>query len=128
MQFRSARDASLPKVSSMSWLESPDCLGCQAGFSFLYISAQGEVFPCDFVPVSFGNVYKSGIAAIHQRMQDLLRRPSQACLARVLRESYSRREGHALPWEAAAAIPCDYDPGPPPRLMQYLYHDSKHSS
>lgn len=128
IQLRSARDTALPKVSSMSWLESPDCLGCQAGFSFLYISAQGEVFPCDFVPVSFGNVYELGIEAIHQHMQQVLRRPSSTCLAHVLRKRYRGTAGQTLPWKAAQTILQDYDPGPLPRMMQDYCHDSKHSS
>ncbi len=72
MQLRSARDATMPKVSSMSWLESPECLGCQAGFSFFYVTARGEVFPCDFVPLSFGNIHELGVEAIHERMRRVL--------------------------------------------------------
>ena len=89
MQLRSARDARMPKVSSMSWLESAQCLGCQAGFSFLYVSARGDVFPCDFVPLSFGNIHELGIAAIHERMQrrcsGVLRRP----VLRIRCENYT---------------------------------------
>jgi MoaA/NifB/PqqE/SkfB family radical SAM enzyme len=127
VQLRSARDAAMPKVSSMSWLESPECLGCQAGFSFLYVTARGEAFPCDFAPLSFGNVHELGVRAIHKRMQRLLRRPSSACLAYEARRFYGGGTGQPLSWEAAQTVLRDYDPGPLPKLLQYLCHGCKQS-
>lgn len=125
-QLRSARDASMPKVSSMSWLESPECLGCQAGFSFLYITARGDVFPCDFVPLSFGNVHELGLPEIHRRMQDLLGRPSSACLARALQGTYGSERDWPASWHQTQTILRDYDPGPFPQLLRYLCDGSKH--
>jgi MoaA/NifB/PqqE/SkfB family radical SAM enzyme len=119
-QLRAACDAAMPKVSSMSWLESPECLGCQAGFSFLYVAAGGEVAPCDFVPLSFGNVHQLGVQAIHNRMIGLLRRPSSTCLARELRKRYARQSDWPTCWADTQTILRDYDPGPPPKLLRYL--------
>jgi MoaA/NifB/PqqE/SkfB family radical SAM enzyme len=59
---RSARDGRMMKVTAMPYLESPAFFGCQAGFSFLYVSASGELYPCDFLPRSFGNVFRDGLA------------------------------------------------------------------
>ena len=126
-QLRSARNAAMPKVSSMSWLESPECLGCQAGFSLLYVTARGDVYPCDFVPLAFGNIHELGVQAIHQRMLAALRRPSSTCLARQLRAIYGVKGGWPASWEAAQAILRDYDPGPPSKLLQYLCHGCKHA-
>lgn len=116
VQLRSARDPSLPKVSSMTWLESPQCLGCQAGCSFVHITTAGEVLPCDFVPLSFGNVYALGFDAILARLRSVLVRPSQTCLARRLRQAYGERRTYPLPWSVTQQILEDYDPGPPPAL------------
>jgi len=118
--LRSARDAALPKVSSMSWLESPACLGCQAGFSFLYVSAGGDVTPCDFVPVSFGNVHQVGLAEILHRMASLLRRPSGACLARRIGALYCTDRRLPVPWEEVSALLESYDPGPPPQMLSWF--------
>ena len=126
-QLRSARNAAMPKVSSMSWLESPECLGCQAGFSFLYVAARGYVYPCDFVPLTFGNIHESDVQAIHKRMLAALRRPSSTCLARQLRTVYGVKGGWPLSREAAQAVLRDYDPGDPPKLLEYLCHGYKHA-
>lgn len=120
VQLRAARDADLPKVSSMSWLESPECLGCQAGLSFFYVTARGEVFPCDFAPVSFGNVFELGVQEIHARLVRMLKRPSSACLARRLRRVYGEGRTCPLVWEEAEVILQGYQPGPLPRLLRYL--------
>jgi MoaA/NifB/PqqE/SkfB family radical SAM enzyme len=127
-QLRAARDAGLPKVSSMSWLESPQCLGCQAGFSFLYITAGGEVTPCDFVPLSFGNIHELGVQEIHDRMFGLLKRPSCTCLARRLRMRYGTRSDWPIRLEDTQTILQDYDPGPPPKLLRYLANGCRHST
>lgn len=124
-QLRSARNAAMPKVSSMSWLESPECLGCQAGFSFLYVTARGNVYPCDFVPVSFGNIHELGVQAIHRRMLTALRRPSSTCLARAMRAAYDEDKTGPSHWEDAAEFLRTYDPGPLPRLLRDLHAGRK---
>lgn len=123
LHLRATRDATLPKVSSMSLLESPDCLGCQAGFSFLYITAQGEVFPCDFVPLSVGNVFQLGVPEVCRRLVELLTAPSQACLALRLRERCQEQTTWPLTWEQGRVILRDYDPGPLPGLLRSLCRD-----
>lgn len=117
---RSASDASLPKVSSMAWLEGPNCLGCQAGFTFLHITAQGEALPCDFVPTSFGNVHELGIAEIRRRMVQWLKRPSCTCLALLLPKLYGKRPVEPVTWAETQAILERYEPGPLPRMFEYV--------
>jgi MoaA/NifB/PqqE/SkfB family radical SAM enzyme len=45
-----------PKMSSSVRSESVELFGCGAGSQHSYIDAAGNVYPCDFVPLSFGNV------------------------------------------------------------------------
>ena len=117
---RSARDSTFPKVTSMSRLESPDCLGCQAGFSFVYISADGEVFPCDFVPASFGNVFELGVEEILQRLARTLKGPSQTCLALRLHDLCGPARTYPLPWDETQALLGACAPGPPPEMSRCL--------
>lgn len=125
LHLQAAHDRSLPKISSMSWVEGPECLGCQAGFSFLYVSAQGEVFPCDFLPLSFGNVHQLGLAEIHRRFARCLKHPAPTCLALKLGNLYGDREVYPLAWGETEAIFRDYQPGPLPRLLRYLCHERR---
>lgn len=51
---------SIPPLSSQSWQNSIESylggVGCLAAHIQYYISAYGEVTPCDFTPLSFGNI------------------------------------------------------------------------
>jgi MoaA/NifB/PqqE/SkfB family radical SAM enzyme len=50
----------IPPLSSQSWQTSIESylagVGCLAAYIQYYISAYGEVTPCDFTPLSFGNI------------------------------------------------------------------------
>ncbi len=50
----------IPPLSSQSWQNSIESylagVGCLAAYIQYYISAYGEVSPCDFTPLSFGNI------------------------------------------------------------------------
>jgi MoaA/NifB/PqqE/SkfB family radical SAM enzyme len=74
-----------PRVVSQSWTNRRDgcaryigCLG--AGFQ-VHVTAQGDVTPCDFTPLSFGNVADEPLATIWRRMttHPEYRRHSVAC-------------------------------------------------
>ena len=96
-QKRVARDDSLPILSSYAYLESPEAFGCGAGLTQLYIDGSGEVCPCQFMPMSFGNVGREPLAQILKRMSHCFRTPRASCLG-------CRLAGH---------IPGDRTPTPP---------------
>ncbi len=44
-------------------------IGCFAGNREMYISASGDVTPCDFTPLSFGNVREEPLSRIWLKMR-----------------------------------------------------------
>jgi MoaA/NifB/PqqE/SkfB family radical SAM enzyme len=46
-----------------------NAIGCPAGMEKVYITPYGEVIPCPFIHVSFGNVKETPLPAIIQRMR-----------------------------------------------------------
>jgi len=114
---RAARDGRLPKVTAMPLVEGPELLGCQAGFTFLYVSTAGEVFPCDLAPASFGNVFELGLGAVLERMERMVPRPSRRCLALWLAEAGGARP---LPWPQTEELMRGWEPGEPPELARLL--------
>ena len=117
---RSAASRSLPKIETMSFLEGPDFLGCQAGFCFLYITTVGEVYPCDFVPLCLGNVFDTGLPIILERLKSSFPRPARSCLALDLQQMLPVPTSLPLDWAAAQPILAKRDPGPVPPLMRAL--------
>ncbi len=85
-----------PALAAQVFEESPGMLGCTAGaVDRFYVNATGEVQPCEFLNISFGNVREEPFERILGRMRDAFRVPctdwlccTQAAeVARLLREN-----------------------------------------
>jgi MoaA/NifB/PqqE/SkfB family radical SAM enzyme len=65
-------NARIPPLSSQSWQNSVEGylsgIGCLAANIQYYVSAYGEVAPCDFTPLSFGNLRDEDLKSIWERM------------------------------------------------------------
>lgn len=126
LHLRSARDPARPKVTAASYLEGPAFLGCQAGFTFFYVNSRGDLCPCDFVPLSLGNVFRLGLDPVLERARRLIARPCTTCLARRLAAvpagDGSPRAEDERPEEVLARLPPD---GLPQLMRQLLPRDGR---
>ncbi len=68
-----------PKVCAFNQIESPELFGCGAGTQHLFIDADGNVCPCDFVAMSFGNARHEPLPAIWDRMTAAMGNPRRNC-------------------------------------------------
>jgi len=57
-----------PRVSVMSYVNSRHGSGCFAGYVQCHVTNDGEVTPCDFTPISFGNVREVGLKKAWKRL------------------------------------------------------------
>jgi MoaA/NifB/PqqE/SkfB family radical SAM enzyme len=82
--------ADYPSVSYEAFYEDPENLGCMmAGNSQLYIDTLGNVQPCVFLPLSFGNILKDDLSEILSYMRSAIPGPLRTvCPAVIL--------GHAI--------------------------------
>ena len=71
-----------PKVCAFNQIESPEVFGCCGGTQHLYIDSAGAVCPCDFTPMSFGNITEENLENIWLRMNQALGNPRRECLIR----------------------------------------------
>jgi MoaA/NifB/PqqE/SkfB family radical SAM enzyme len=80
-----------PLIYYVGYIESPEHMGCMmGGLSHMTIDSKGNVNPCVFLPVSFGNVMEEDFGSIYKRMRASIPRPvHEECpsisLAQVLR-------------------------------------------
>jgi len=58
----------VPAVMSTDDTERPETHGCTGGFMQVYVHAQGDVTPCPFYPIAFGNVNEMSLADAFNRM------------------------------------------------------------
>ena len=55
-------------VNAMALINSPLGVGCYGAQSQFYMTAYGDINPCDFNPINFGNVRQMPIQAIWHKM------------------------------------------------------------
>jgi len=76
-----------PSISAQICEEDPEMFGCTAGGTDrFYINAKGDVQPCEFLNISFGNIGKENFDSIYRRMRKIFKKPGECWLC----ESYSK--------------------------------------
>jgi MoaA/NifB/PqqE/SkfB family radical SAM enzyme len=68
-----------PKVSVFPYFESREVMGCTAGYNLVYIDADGNMRPCDFTPLIFGNIQEESIENLWQKMHCMFNKPRDFC-------------------------------------------------
>lgn len=95
-----------PKITAFAHMESAERYGCGAGNQHSYISPDGQLFPCDFVPLSFGSVRERSICELWKEMNDAVGIPKSECFAMKLNAVLRERSktGFPVPREESEAI------------------------
>lgn len=64
--------AGLPRLTTQSWSNSnrgfAKSFGCLAGNYQFHVSPSGDFLPCDFTPLSFGNVRQQSVADLWKKL------------------------------------------------------------
>jgi len=92
-----AQNNKYPRIFSFPYIESSEYMGCGAGCTRLHVTALGEVLPCDFIPITFGNIQEENIETIWGKMRKTFKKPSRSCFAidnyKLLRKSDNSSSG-----------------------------------
>ena len=57
-----------PRITAFPYFMGPDLFGCFAGKRWMHVASDGEVMPCAYTPLSFGNMCEEPLATIWKRM------------------------------------------------------------
>lgn len=80
-----------PSISAQIVEESPEVFGCTAGGSDrFYLNAKGDVQPCEFLNISFGNINQEPFKVIFDRMRKTFDRPGETWLCEKYSAAISR--------------------------------------
>lgn len=109
-------------VNYLGHFEGKECFGCNAGHKMVYVDSFGDVSPCVFTPLRFGNVRNESIRQIFNEMTR--RFPSEdTCFINKnyrLLKKYSR-SGAVLDKADSLALLREVSFGPLPRFSQLHY-------
>lgn len=111
-------------LNYLAHFESAERFGCTAGRKMVYVDAFGEVSPCVFVPVSFGNVRDGPLAGILERMRSVCR-PGSECFISANYGALRDRAGGGLPIGAAAGEEIMRRVGHTPPGRFFRMHESR---
>ncbi len=71
-----------PKISVFPYIESEAQYGCGAGSQHSFVDADANFGPCDFLPISYGNLLTEDAELIWNRMHEDIGKPRCACYAK----------------------------------------------
>jgi len=57
-----------PRITAFPYFMGPDLFGCFAGKRWMHVASDGEVMPCAYTPLSFGNICEESLEVIWKRM------------------------------------------------------------
>jgi MoaA/NifB/PqqE/SkfB family radical SAM enzyme len=98
-------------VVVMAKVNSPLGAGCFGGFTQMYITAFGDVNPCDFNPISFGNVREFPLEAIWEKMVTHPEYGVRSQTCRMQSPRYRRRYVEPIPEGTPLPVPIEALPG-----------------
>lgn len=73
------KDAGMPKIAAFAFLEDAKLYGCGAGVQHIYIDAFGNLCPCDFTPLSFGNIRNESLKVVFTKLHQHFNTPRDKC-------------------------------------------------
>jgi len=104
LTIRWRKDSRYPGVISMAWVNSPQGSGCFAANEQFYMTASGDIGPCDFTPFTFGNIIEEPLSVIWRRMisHPAYSKPHGTC--RMQDPAFRRQYIDPIPEEASIPI------------------------
>lgn len=116
-----------PALDAQVFEERPESLGCTAGaIDRFYLNAAGEIQPCEFLNISFGNVNDESFEDILARMRSYFKEPCTDWLCctmskqiAALIEKYDL-EMTPVPWKYTRQLVEQWDRGEPTKLYRKL--------
>ncbi|MDK2892718.1 MAG: hypothetical protein PWQ49_1110 [Methanohalophilus sp.] len=93
-----------PRVTAFPYFMGPEMFGCFAGRRWMHVTPAGEVIPCAYTPLSFGNVKEESLADIwkHMGKHTAYRSNAEYCMMRS--PSFRERYIHTIPKDAKLPI------------------------
>lgn len=119
--------ANWPALYAQIIAEADDFFGCTAGGTDrFYINAKGDVQPCEFLNISFGNIYSQPFEIIYEKMRQAFFTPCTSWLCEKFTDKinifFQKQQEKKLPLslEESAIIMQNWDRGKPTELYKKI--------
>jgi len=96
-----------PRVTAFPYFNGPEQFGCFAGRRWMHVAAGGDVMPCAYTPLSFGNVREDGLAEIWKRMGKHAAYKGSADYCMMRNPEFRKEYIHTIPKDAQIPLRVD---------------------
>jgi MoaA/NifB/PqqE/SkfB family radical SAM enzyme len=127
LRYNSTRMRDYPSLAAQVFEESEKVFGCTSGaVDRFYVNATGEIQPCEFVNLSFGNVNEEPFNVIYERMRSCFKVPCVDWLCCTQAESIVRLftenglKSTPLPWGITRQLVENWNRGEPTPIYRKL--------
>jgi MoaA/NifB/PqqE/SkfB family radical SAM enzyme len=104
IQKKCIRTKGYPGVFAYDFFESEKYYGCGAGFNYMFIDSQGNVCPCDFTMLSFGNILEKPVQEIWEETSQHFCTPGPKCYANISNDEVFSKKAAEWPLKKQATI------------------------
>ena len=121
VRYNAAGSRRAPVLTAQVYEESPEMLGCCCGgIDRFYVGASGEVQPCEFVNISFGNLREVPFETAYARMRRTFAVPCEEWTCQIRAEEIAAAAGDRLPlpWTETERLVRDWRPGTPTKAYE----------
>ncbi|MEL4305488.1 radical SAM protein [Methanococcoides sp. LMO-2] len=96
-----------PRVTAFPYFMGPDQFGCFAGRRWIHVSSGGDVMPCAYTPLAFGNIREDSLEDIWKRMgkHSAYKGSAEYCMMR--NPEFRKKYIHTIPKDAIVPIRVD---------------------
>ncbi len=122
-RYNSAKEKHAPILTAQVFEESPEMLGCcGGGIDRFYVGAAGDVQPCEFVNLSFGNLNEVPFETAYERMRQVFATPCEEWTCCTRSQEIARHAGNTLPipWEQTKELVKNWKCGTPTRVYREM--------
>lgn len=92
-----------PGVFAYDYFESKYYYGCGAGYNYMFIDSQGNICPCDFAMLGFGNILEAPIEEIWKKMNEKFNFPGCTCYANKSNDIIASKKSKVWPLDTKAS-------------------------
>ncbi|MBM4152564.1 MAG: radical SAM protein [Kiritimatiellaceae bacterium] len=127
VRYNSRSKQSYPALAAQVFEEQRTVLGCTAGAADrYYVGAGGEVQPCEFLNISFGNVNEESFTVIFERMRSFFKTPCSDWLcctqAEAIQQLFVKHHitQTPIPWKITRELVESWERGSPTPIYEKL--------
>jgi MoaA/NifB/PqqE/SkfB family radical SAM enzyme len=96
LHSRSDKTNGTLKIITSSHIEDPEKYGCGAGTQHIYVDTNGELWPCNFLPISLGNILVEP-NLVRARLNKYFGKPCSKCILKEYRQEFLNVYNNKLP-------------------------------